>query len=115
MDIVFLQETWFDSSVTNTELVASTKFNVLHKDRDVFRNERKIGGGVAAFIRSKLHYTEVEHLIVRVKLRSAFYTFVNTYMPPYRTRLSMVTEVPSILKKVRIFFSIRSHSTYRRF
>lgn len=61
---------------------------VFRKDRSFSKNKRKLGGGVATFVRSTLHYTEqpsldnteVEHQIIRIKLGRAYYTFVNVYL-----------------------------------
>lgn len=109
LDILFIQETWFNESVNDSELVASTNFIVLRKDCSVFQNKRTVGGGVAIFIRRTIQYTELdilqstalEHIIVRIKLGKKFFTFVNIYLPPYRTRLSMVSDLSIIMRNLR--------------
>lgn len=48
-EVICLQETWFNDSVTNEEILASTNFNANRSDRHTFINTRKNGGGIITF------------------------------------------------------------------
>lgn len=108
-NIICLQETWFDSKITNEEIISSTSFNIVRHDRSCFKNIRLRGGGVVTLLRRNIEFTvlninaetSLEHQIIRIKFGNDYFCLLNIYLPPYRARLTMVNEVAAILKNIR--------------
>lgn len=61
------------------------------------------------FIRNNIQFSEivieektiVECQVTRIKLGETYYCIINVYIPPYKTRLIMVNELSSIIRKLR--------------
>lgn len=108
-NIVAIQETWYDSSISNDELRAGVDFQIARMDRSNFKNNRTKGGGVCIFIRSNLNFVEIinpvdttaeMHAIRITNTRNAL-VILNAYIPPYRARTSLINEVFEFIKYLK--------------
>lgn len=54
----YIQETWFNDNITDTELLSNCPYKIYRKDRSCFRNSRSRGDGVCIFVRN--HSLEVD-------------------------------------------------------
>lgn len=57
-DILALQETWFDSSVYDEEIIAHTNYKIHRMDRSNFNATRKNGGGVCLILNEEFETTK---------------------------------------------------------
>lgn len=112
-DIIYLQETWWNTHTIDDEIIGATNFKLELGDRSLFDNSKKIGGGIAfafniherfVYERITLQRTKIECAAVRMKIANIFWCFINVYMPPYgaNQRMTMVTELSKVLKGLRV-------------
>lgn len=106
-----VQETWYNKDIDSNEITAATNFTLVRNDRSMSSNTRKNGGGLAILIKQEILYeviptekTLIEIQTVRLKLGSKGIILINTYIPPYRARLSMVKELHDILIEIKIAY-----------
>lgn len=104
--IILVQETWYNKDNDSNEITAATNFTLVRNDSSMSLNTRKNGAGLAILIKQEILYeiekTLIEIQIVRVKLGLKGIILINTYIPPYRARLSMVKELHDILNEIEI-------------
>lgn len=112
-DILCIQESWFDQSITNGEITASTNYNICRKDRSFFASEKTRGGGVAIIIRNNIAYTEIpnheqtliEYITVRIKHGNRFIWLINVYAPLNTGTKRMINEIQLAVTKLRKSFA----------
>lgn len=104
--IICIQETCFNQVTNVDQCNASTNFAFIRTDRSSSLNKRKRGGGLITFIHNQYDYEEIrmsekfliEFQIFRVNIPSGKLYVMNIYMPPYKSRARMVTELDNILR-----------------
>lgn len=55
-DVIFIQETWYDDSITDEVVTHGTNFTMARKDRDLIKTKKKDGEGVAFLINNKIPF-----------------------------------------------------------
>lgn len=112
-DVVNLQETWYNGDIDSNEIIAGTNYTVIRADRSKFDNSRKVGGGVASFIKGEIDYetievamkTTIEFVVFRITLEAKKIIVVNVYIPPYRQRmLALVVEFSCLMERIRSIY-----------
>lgn len=86
-DIVCLQETWWNGTVIDDEIIGGTSYRIVRSDHSCFMNSRRIGGGLVTILHQRLDYeqisiakTSIECHVIRMKsLRQCVYLF-NVYI-----------------------------------
>lgn len=72
------------------------------RGRKEFLNKRSRGGGIALFIRNDINIEIIlEQQTIRIMLGASSYCIINVYLPPYRSRQTMIDEFAKILGHVR--------------
>lgn len=109
-DLIAIQETWFDETVKDGELISNTNYNIFREDRSSTTNTRVRGGGVAILVSKDMSYeniefnydTLIEYVIVRIGKGNSTVIVINVYLPPYsdKQRLQMITQLESIIMSV---------------
>lgn len=82
-DIVCIQETWWDTKITDEEIISNSRYIILSKDRS-----SKKGGGVAIIIKNSIQYDEIdigiktilEYTAVRLTIDDKHIIILNCYM-----------------------------------
>lgn len=87
MDIFALQETWFDETVEDYEIVKNTNFRIERQDRSQTSHPKSGGGGVAFLVKAELTYRrlifeEVKFLnYICILLQNPKLLVINVYFP----------------------------------
>lgn len=109
-DIILLQETWLNHRIDTAEILANSHYNAIRADRSQFKNTRKEGGGVLAFIKVGINYqfislaidTTIEFIAFKITLEGKTFFVINVYIPPYRNRmLALISELKTIIYEIR--------------
>lgn len=110
IDVINIQETWYNDSISSTEITSGTNYTIIRADRSSFINTRRTGVGVATFIKCSVDFepiiinlkTTIEFIAVRIKLESRTLIIVNIYIPPYRSStLALVVELSSLIENIK--------------
>lgn len=88
-DIICLQETWFDETVEDHEILKNTNFNLVRQDRRDTSHPKLRGGGVAVFIKNDLPFKSfsfpeiqiLQYNCILIKKDSSSLLIVNIYFP----------------------------------
>lgn len=88
-DIVAFQETWFDETVEDHELVRNTNFNMIRQDRRHTDHHKKGGGGIAILIKNELTFRQhlfreirkLQFLCISVIKDNSTLLLINVYSP----------------------------------
>lgn len=88
-DIVALQETWFDETVGDDELLRNTNYNMIRQDRRHTDHHKKGGGGIAILIRNELTFRQhvfgeirkLQFLCMSVIKDNSTLLLINIYSP----------------------------------
>lgn len=88
-DIIALQETWYDETVEDYELLRNTNYNLLRQDRRHTNHHKIGGGGVAILIKSELTFRQylfeevklLQYLCISITRNNSTLLFINIYSP----------------------------------
>lgn len=88
-DVIALQETWYDETVEDYELLRNTNYNLLRQDRRHTIHHKTGGGGVAILIKNELtfrqyHFEEIkllQFLCVTITKDNSTLLLINIYSP----------------------------------
>lgn len=98
--VIAFQETWFDETVDDYELIKNTNFNLIRQDRGSTTHHKKGGGGIALLIKSDLKYkqhffndiTILQYNCITIMAEASIILLVNVYSPfglTYQANLDM--------------------------
>lgn len=118
-DLIFIQETWWNNSITNDVVIQGTEYCLYRSDRDLIRAERDDGGGVAILLKNTIRHEYIiiedgkllEHQAILIYLGTKIIAFVNVYFPPIierRSRCIMVAEIGRTIAALK-----RKHNIYQ--
>lgn len=103
-DIFTLQETWFDSSVLDSNYLAGTDFQCLRSDRSESLSTKLSGGGVLTLVSNKFlterfilkRRLHIEYVVCKISFNSISFVLINFYIPPGDTILKLSLNVEEI-------------------
>lgn len=107
--IILLQETWFNNTVSSSEIINMTEFEIFRRGRSETSNTRSLGGGVCTLIKKNLHTERISTITntiaetvvtITTMQNSQKVIIVNTYIPPYYV-LNSLMEATTIIKKLQ--------------
>uniref|UniRef100_A0AC35FGR8 Endonuclease/exonuclease/phosphatase domain-containing protein n=1 Tax=Panagrolaimus sp. PS1159 TaxID=55785 RepID=A0AC35FGR8_9BILA len=85
-DILFITETWLNSSVCDSTVIHQNNYSIIRKDRDQISNIR--GGGILIFINNKLNFLPLSFSSIfemdgiDLFINDNIFRFVIFYRPP---------------------------------
>lgn len=104
-DSLCLQESWFNNTIDNNEIIASTNFHLHRMDRSSFLNKR---GGIVTFIHNSIDFqiinipkTALEIQAIRINLGNQFNIIINTCLPPYQYRTNMIIDFKTTINLMK--------------
>lgn len=108
-EIIMIQGTWLDHTVSDLEIVSITNYVAHRRDRSEFSSNRKRGGGVLTLIHKSIHFeivnilvkTILEIQILELTIGNDKIILLNCYMQPARSRKKQIDELSQILKNVK--------------
>lgn len=100
-DIVLLVETWFNRTIINEEITASTTFSCCRGDRSQFNIVSTEGGGVAILVRGDIPHIELpsqrqlrfEHAAVQFQIGSTKHIAALVYLSPTSLRIAKTADL----------------------
>lgn len=109
-DVIRFQETWFDPSITDVEIVSFTNFNIFRNDRADTAHHKKTDGGCATITSKSLDARRVlfessilQYVAITFKLHGLSYLVVNIYIP-FGTNSQSVPEYLKIIDGIGISY-----------
>lgn len=87
--IIALQETWFDSSILDIEIIKNTNYSIHRQDRSDTSHPKVLGGGVATIIKNEYqtkrhtfaNITLLQYLCLEIQIESKIAFVINIYVP----------------------------------
>lgn len=107
--VICLQETWFNDTINDQEIIGNTNYQVLRNDRSSFLSNRKNGGGVLTLLHNSITCNQInieigtitEIQLVEIILPQRSIVLANMYVPPTRARTVQNKELARILQHVQ--------------
>lgn len=105
--VICLQETWFDGTVMDKEIVSFSNFNLYRQDRSETSHYKKIGGGLVTLISkeydsSRITFPEIktlQYICTMVNHKNSKLLIINIYVP-YGTNLVSIPEYLMLLELI---------------
>lgn len=87
--MIALQETWFDETVEDHEIIKNTNFNLSRQDRRDTSHVKKGGGGVVLLIQSEINFKQysfnnvkiLQYFCVTITTEASVILLINVYSP----------------------------------
>lgn len=96
-DIYCVQESWFDSTIQNSEVTAMTQYSIYRRDENFAAPKRP---EKMLLRRKKYHYHQM-HVLRYKSLGNTNYCLLNAYVPPYAALVIMMHELASTIGSIR--------------
>lgn len=110
-DIIALQETWFDQTVEDVELIRNTNYNLIRQDRKDTDHHKIVGGGLVILIKNEITFKQhkfaqikkLQVLCVSIVKDNSTLLLINVYLPfglmaesvaDFTTLLSSISTIP---------------------
>lgn len=106
--IICLQETWFDESISNDEIVSFSKFSIYRQDRFSTGHHKSSGGGVCILVDGSLNSRQIiiegvnilQYIAISFSLNGSTYIVVNIYVP-FGTNNVSIVEYQKMLEQIK--------------